>query len=106
MLEDLKPLGLGNFTSLVTNVQVSLWGNDFLLECLYDPIDRRPYKLAFQDCREIRWDIRSPEDVQDSEIDLIDIQLGEDNHRKHAVIYTDIFELLILYGSFRVEKEW
>ncbi len=106
MLEDLKPLGLGNFTSLVTSVQVSLWGNEFLLECVYNPIKRSPYKFVFQDCREIRWEVRSPEDVQESEADLIDLQLGEGNHRKPAVIYTDIFEILILYGSFRVEKEW
>lgn len=106
MLEDLKSLGLGDFTSLITGARVSLWGNEFLLECMYDPIDRLPYRLAFQDCHEIKWYVHSPKDVQDSEADLIDIQLGEDNYRKHAVIYTDIFELLILYGSLRVEKEW
>lgn len=107
MLEDLKPIGLGNLTSLVTSVQVSLWGNEILLECVYDPTyDRLPYKLAFLDCRDIQWTVHSPEDIHDLEADLIDIQLGQDAHRKAAIVFTDIFEIVILYGSFRVDKEW
>jgi len=33
------------------------------------------------------------------------ISLGESAHRKPAVITTDIFEISILYGSFRIHKE-
>jgi hypothetical protein len=35
---------------------------------------------------------------------LIGIHLGEDAHRKAALIHTDIFEVSILYGSFSVHK--
>ncbi len=46
-----------------------------------------------------------PEDVDDLEADLIGISLGEDAHRRSAVIHTDIFEISILYESFRLQKE-
>jgi hypothetical protein len=45
-----------------------------------------------------------PEDVKDPEADLIGIHLGENAHRKAALIHTDIFEISILYGSFSIHK--
>ena len=58
MADDYNLLGLGGLTSLVTNVNVCWWGNEVLVECLYDPTgDRLPYSLLFKDCREIRWDV-------------------------------------------------
>ncbi|MFS8117095.1 MAG: hypothetical protein ACMG55_01195 [Microcoleus sp.] len=99
------PLGLGSIKSLVQNVNVSLWGNEVLLECIYDPTgDRLPYSLVFQDCREIMWEVHDEEEVKDPEADLIGIHLGEDAHRKAALIHTDIFEISILYGSFSIDK--
>jgi hypothetical protein len=105
MPDDYKLLNIGQLTSLVTNVKVSLWGNQVLLECLCDPAgERLPYTLNFQDCREIRWDVHDPEEVGDLEADLIGISLGEDAHRQPAVIHTDIFEISIIYGNFSVQK--
>jgi hypothetical protein len=106
MADDYNLLGLGELTSLVTNVKVSLWGAEVLVECLYDPMgDRIPYSLIFQDCREIGWNVHDEEEIGEPLADLIGIHLGEDSHRKRAVIHTDIFEIAILYGSFRVEKD-
>jgi hypothetical protein len=106
MADDYNLLGLGELTSLVTNVKVSLWGAEVLVECLYDPMgDHIPYSLIFQDCREIGWNVHDEEEVGEPLADLIGIHLGEDSHRKRAVIHTDIFEIAILYGSFRVEKD-
>jgi hypothetical protein len=105
MADDYELLNVGGLTSLVTNVNVSLWGNEVVLECIYDPTgDRSPYTIVFHDCREIRWEVFHPEDVADPEADLIGIHLGEDAHRKAALIHTDIFEISILYGSFSVRK--
>ena len=67
--------------------------------------DRIPYSLIFQDCREIGWNVHDEEEVGEPLADLIGIHLGEDLHRKPATIHTDIFEISILYGSFRVEKD-
>lgn len=105
MVDDYNLLGLGELTSQVTNVKVSLWGAEVLLECVYDPTGNRlPYQLTFQECREIRWDVHDSEAAQDLEADLIGISLGEDAHRKPAVIHTDIFEISLLYGSFSLHQ--
>ena len=104
MADDYNLLNLGGLTSLITNINVSLWGNEILFECIYDPTgDRSPYSLVFQDCRDI-WEVFHPEDVKDPEADLIGFHLGEDAHRTAALIHTDIFEISILYGSFSIHK--
>ncbi len=105
MADDYELLKVGGLTSLVTNVNVSLWGNKVVLECIYDPTgDRSPYSLVFQDCRLITWEVHDEEEIQEPEADLIGFHLGEDAHRKAALIHTDIFEISILYGSFSVNK--
>jgi len=105
MPDDYNLLNLGGLTSLVTNVNVCLWGNEILFQCIYDPTgDRLPYSLVFQDCREIMWEVHDEEEVKEPEADLIGIHLGEDAHRKAALIHTDIFEVSILYGSFSIHK--
>ncbi len=103
--DDYNLLGLGGLTSLVTNVKVSLWGNEVLIECVYNPEERLPYVLAFKDCRDIMWTVHHEEEVGELEAEFLGISLGESAHRKPAVITTDIFEISILYGSFSIHKE-
>jgi hypothetical protein len=38
--DDYNLLGLGGLTSLVTNIKVALWGNEVLIECVYNPEER------------------------------------------------------------------
>ncbi len=102
--DDYNLLGLGGFTSLITNVNVSLWGNEVLIECVYNPEERLPYILAFKDCRDISWTVHDEEAVGELEAEFFGISLGESEHRKPAVITTDIFEISILYGSFSMHK--
>lgn len=105
MADDYELLNLGGLTSLITNINVSLWGNQIVFECIYDPTGHRsPYSIVFQDCRDISWEVFHPEDVKDPEADLIGFHLGEDAHRTAALIHTDIFEISILYGSFSIHK--
>jgi hypothetical protein len=105
MADDYELLNVGGLTSLVTKINVSLWGNEISLECIYDPTgDRSPYTIVFHDCRFITWEVHDEEEIQEPEADLIGIHLGEDAHRKAALIHTDIFEISILYGSFSVRK--
>ena len=105
MADDYELLNLGGLTSLITNINVSLWGNQIVFECIYDPTGHRsPYSIVFQDCRDISWEVFHPEDVKDPEADLIGFHLGEDAHRTAALIHTDIFEISILYGSFSIQK--
>ena len=102
--DDYNLLGLGGLTSLVTNIKVSLWGNEVLIECVYNPEERSPYVLAFKDCRDIRWTVHDEEEVGELEAEFLGISLGESSHRKPAVLTTDIFEISILYGSFSIHK--
>ena len=103
--DDYNLLGLGGLTSLITNVNVSLWGNEVLIECVYSPEQRLPYLLEFKDCRDIRWTVHDEEEVNELEAEFFGISLGEPEHHKPAVITTDIFEISILYGSFRIQKK-
>ena len=102
--DDYNLLGLGGLTSLVTTIKVSLWGNEVLIECVYNPEDRSPYVLAFKDCRDIRWTVHDEEEVGELEAELLGISLGESAHGKPAVLTTDIFEVSILYGSFSIHN--
>lgn len=102
--DDYELLGLGGLTSLVTNVKVSLWGNEVLIECVYNPEEHLPYVLVFNDCHNISWNVYHPENVKDFEAEFYGISLGEPDHRKPAVLTTDIFEISILYGSFSIQK--
>jgi hypothetical protein len=102
--DDYNLLGLGGLTSLIINIKISLWGNEVLIECVYNPEQRLPYLLEFKDCRDIRWTVHDEEEIKEPEADLIGFHLGEDAHRTAALIHTDIFAISILYGSFSIQK--
>lgn len=105
-MEYLRPYDLGSFISLITNIHLSLWGNKLTFECVYDPIDRKPYKMIFIGCNSIRWDIYNFDKVDDTEADLIDIQLIQDAQQKKAIFCTDIFDITFVYESLEIEKAW
>lgn len=105
MADDYVLLGLGELTSIVTGITLSNWGSQVLLDCIYDPTgDRLPYQLLFQACREVRFDVHDLEEVGEYEADLIGVNLGKNNYEKSAIIYTDIFEISLLYKQMTVEK--
>ena len=103
-MSDYHLLGLGDFTSVVTEVQVRLWGSEVSIQCLYDPATCQPYSLLFTDCREIRWNVHDSGAIRDSEANLIGFLLGQEDHQQPAVITTDIFEIFILYGRFEIKR--
>ncbi len=105
MLEDLKQFDLGDYTSLINNIKLLSWGNELELECIYAPHNfKLSYKIHFFNCSEIDFSIHSPENSQDLVADIIDFKLEEKELEKTAIIYTDIFELFIIYDSLKIEK--
>jgi hypothetical protein len=102
--DDYYLLDLGGLTSLIKAVKVSLWGSEITFQCLYNPEKPIPYQMIFKDCQDIRWDVYDSELVNELQADLFGISLGEDHHRKPALITTDIFEISILYGQFILQK--
>jgi hypothetical protein len=44
--------------------------------------------------------------ANDIEADVIDFQIKKDERGEYAYFHTDIFEILIYYGSINIEKDW
>ncbi|KKI99595.1 hypothetical protein [Prochlorothrix hollandica] len=102
MLEALEPFGLGDFTSLITEIQLQNWGKTLVIQGLYDPHGQNlPFTLTLHQCYDIRWQPLSPDlnpALPDSEpADLIDLQLQTQGDRSTAIFYTDLFELTVGY---------
>ena len=105
-MEDLKQYNLESFVSLITNIHLSSWGNKLTFECVYDPAIRKPYKMIFTGCTNIKWTIYAFDKIDDTEADIIDIQLIQDTQPRQAIFCTDIFELSFVYESLEIEKNW
>jgi hypothetical protein len=105
---DYKLLNAGEAISLVTGVQVTKWGSEVTVSCLYDPRNlSRPYQLKYIHCHKVRWEVVFPdEDIEEGDAALIGFTIGEKFYKKSAIIATDVFELTIEYGDFVVLKEW
>lgn len=116
MLEALEPFGLGDFTSLLTEIKLQNWGKNLVIEGLYDPQEQNtPFTITLHQCYEIRWIPHK----NDSNLtgngannlsqnlvtglepaDLIDCQLQHQDDRSVAIFYTDLFELIVVYDRF------
>ncbi|MEC4896182.1 MAG: hypothetical protein SAL07_25380 [Oscillatoria sp. PMC 1051.18] len=105
-MDDFSLLGFGDFTSLITKIDINFWGTQVAINCVYDPDVQLPYQFVFSKCRKIEWTLLFPEGANDIEADIIDFQLGKKLHKQPAFFHTDIFDLIILYGSFELKKNW
>jgi len=92
----------------ITNIQITTWGCDVVVECRYEGEGKRqgPFQLLFEDVRSIQWDVHTKADEQDKVSEVAGLFPGQDGHAESAIIYTDIFELTILYGGFTLVKDW
>ena len=102
---DYQGLGLGEASSVVTEVKIVEDEHAIIISCLYDPQDAQmPYRLCFNKCAHITWE-PSDEGVDPHHLDaeLIGISLETNASQKLAVITTDAFELSFSYGSFAVQ---
>jgi hypothetical protein len=103
VLLEMPPAGL-----FVTQVEPRLWGKELRMEFRYNAHSGdKEFSVIFKDCSVIRWeDAGSEVDEQDTMADVIGAQIGEDQHRKPAVITTRWFELAITYGELVLHKNW
>lgn len=100
---DYRLLGIGDATSLITNIAFTRWGSEVIISCNYDPLGRaRAYVLIFKLCTEVIFRSQNIEKLDETAAELIGLVAGEANYLAPAVITTDIFELSILYGSFEL----
>ncbi|HXG06381.1 MAG TPA: hypothetical protein VNI77_03535 [Nitrososphaera sp.] len=103
-MPDYHVLGLGNAFSVITKVEVKLWGNELCISCLYDPsISRQQYQLLFRNTQEIQWNVHDTDELESPMIGLTGFILGEGKHRKPALITTNVFEISVLYESLSIQ---
>jgi len=96
-------LGVEPGVLTINAVQISSWGGEVQLDCTYES---RAFQLVFEDCRSIQWDVRGHPDERDTRADVIGLLLGEEEHHESAIVVTDTFELVILYGEMLLIKAW
>lgn len=101
-MDEYQKLGVGKSTSIIQSLEVSRWGTKVVLYCLYDPRERKPYKLSFKNCKHVRLDVidGSPP----LEPTLIGISLGDDAYGNPAIVTTTAFEISVLYQEW--ELQW
>jgi hypothetical protein len=92
----------------VMGIESRLWGKEYVISFLYNPLTHdKSFRIIFKDCTHYQWDTTGSEiDERDVNADVIGFEIGLDQHRKPAVLTTDLFEISILYGSLEVEKDW
>ncbi len=105
-LEIFDLLGVEPGTLSVAGVQINTWGREVLIDCVYEDGSPRPFQLLFEACSSIQWDVHGEPSDDDRTAELMGLFLGEEEHRTASIVYTDLFELSVLYGSFTLLKEW
>jgi hypothetical protein len=105
-LEIFDLLGVEPGTLSVSGVQVNTWGREVLIDCVYDDGGPRPFQLLFEACSSLQWDVHGEPSDDDHAAELMGLFLGEEENRVASIVYTDLFELSVLYGSFTLLKDW
>jgi hypothetical protein len=107
VIYDLIDLKMGNLA--VTDIQHDRWGHTLTVECLYSyPPEEKMFKLAFNNCRSIQWYVlRDAAEAKGvSSAQLLTHDLGQPNYQRTARIATVLVDLIILYETLEVQKDW
>ena len=114
----IEVLGLvpgGGFS--ITDMQMVQWGRDIIFECEYltasvtaGPDEPVQFRLIFSDCREIKYRVYAHISAHETGsvatfADVVEMVLGQSNHRKDASILTNCFSISITYGEVLIEKD-
>jgi hypothetical protein len=105
-VDGLNFLGVGDFTCLITSIKFSRWGENVLINCIYNSPERLNYSIAFSGCYKIKWFMLDSEIAEDIEADVFDFQIHKDEQGEYAYFHTDIFDILIHYKSMEILKNW
>jgi hypothetical protein len=103
LMEALEKFGFGHSTSLLERFSIAQWGTVFHFKCLFDPDLRSPYEISLIDCTKVRWLIHSPEESLENLLSITDIQIKKvEEDRQEFIIYTEVFELIVICGSINI----
>ncbi|GEM_PF-1475011 len=102
---------------LITSMDFIQWGRDIEFGMRYTippfesiPKETHPFKLIFRDCRELKYKVYAHIAIHElgrisSVADVVDMSLGQGNHRRDAQILTNLFSTSIAYGNVQVARE-
>lgn len=95
----------------IETVNPGNWGETVVFRCDYtSPASTViiPFDLILRDCRELQWRVyahlRHPEDVSLPKATLVNLRLGDDQHRKPLHMLTDFFGISVYYGALEVRR--
>jgi hypothetical protein len=104
-VESLEQFELGKSTSLLKGFTTGQWGTCINLQCLFDPGFRLPYEIKLVGCSEVSWSIHSPENTGEDLLNITDIQINFlAVNRQEFVMFTEIFELIVICEELKVNK--
>jgi hypothetical protein len=104
-MEALEKFGLGYSTSLIEKFSISQWGTVIHFHCLYDPDLKAPYEIKLIDCSKVKWSVHSPENISEDLLSITDIQIKDiESNRQEFIIFTEVFELIVICGSIDVSN--
>ena len=98
---DLLGVDPGELT--LSRFSITNWGTEAIADCAYQ---ERPFQLLFEGVKSIQWDTYEETDELETLLRVVGLLLGADSHRASALIYTELFELSILYGQMTLIKAW
>lgn len=88
---------------VIQSIQVNSWGYELVFQCLHqsDSGEALPFTLTLTDCREMQWRVYARL-AQEGGNQLVQMQLGRDQHRSPARMLTEAFGLVVFYGTLSV----
>lgn len=100
-------LGLDPGHIVVEDVQVDGWGSEVIFDCIYEyPPRKVAFRLIFGDCRSLEWfiqhDGRRAREMAVSQLIAHDLGIG--NYARTARMATVMAEIIISYGTLKIER--
>ncbi|PJF21855.1 MAG: hypothetical protein CUN56_08985 [Phototrophicales bacterium] len=103
----------GDFS--IVDIQMVQWGRDLIFECTYHtasptvaPEHPVQINIIFKDCREVKYKIYAHISIHEQGsvlpvADIVELSLGQGNHRKDAQMLTNFFSVSISYKEIHLE---
>ncbi|MEM7595719.1 MAG: hypothetical protein AAF383_30170 [Cyanobacteria bacterium P01_A01_bin.83] len=102
-------LGVGKYTSLMVDMQIKDWGKSVIIDCLYHPNKRMPYRIICSNCEKIKW-IIDKEEIEDLDyenlLDIIGIEIIKEFSVNKVMCHTHAIDFWIICENIEIEKSW
>ncbi|MCQ3929444.1 MAG: hypothetical protein DPW16_03215 [Chloroflexi bacterium] len=104
-LEIFRLMGVPPRGILIETIHLVLFGKTLVLDCLYDPEAPKRFKIRFEDCTKINWELYNELDERDKALDVVDIVFKQDQNSQWAEIVSEVV-IDVWHKSVHIEKDW